>query len=186
MKPMMIKKLLLAVLVTGLCSFATPPGWFTAGNRPQDYNMGVDQKNIATIKSVAPEIKGFGTLMQECRPTKYSGKRVRMSGFVKSENVADWAGMWFRVDQANSQMPLSFDNMQDRAIKGNTDWKKYEIVLDVPENASKLAFGALLSGTGQIWFKDFSFEIVDDSVPVTGQSQQYQILPEPTNLNFSL
>jgi hypothetical protein len=29
----------------------------------------------------------------------------------------------------------------------------------------------LLSGTGQIWFKDVNFEIVDDSVPETGPNK---------------
>ena len=45
------------------------------------------------------------------------GKRVRMTGLVKSENVASWAGLWLRVDQSGSQQPLSFDNMGDSRIK---------------------------------------------------------------------
>ena len=66
---------------------------------------------------------------------------------------------------------LSFDNMSDRPIVGTTDWKKYDIVLDVPNNASNIAFGALLSGTGQIWFEKLTFEIVDTSVKTTGLDQ---------------
>jgi hypothetical protein len=86
-----------------------------------------------------------------------------------------------RVDQVNSQVPLSFDNMQDRAIKGTTGWKKYEIVLDVPENTSMLAYGALLSGTGQIWFANLTFEIVDNAVKLHSSND---IQNEPSNLNF--
>ena len=86
---------------------------------------------------------------------------------MKSQGVADWAGFWLRVDQEGSEQSLSFDNMHDRPIKGTTDWKKYEIVLDVPNNASNIAFGALLAGTGQIWFANINFEIVDNSVPTT-------------------
>jgi hypothetical protein len=33
----------------------------------------------------------------------------------------------------------------------------------VPQ-ATSISYGVLLSGTGQIWFKDVNFEIVDDSV----------------------
>jgi len=58
--------------------------------------------------------------------------------------------------------------MDDRPIEGTTDWGKYEIVLDVPEGASKIAFGALLSGVGQIWFDDLLIEIVPGSTPTTG------------------
>ena len=48
-----------------------------------------------------------------------------------------------------------------------TGWKKYEIVLDVPQQATNLAYGALLDGTGEIWISDLSFETVDRNVPVT-------------------
>jgi hypothetical protein len=104
-------------------------------------------------------------------PEKYVGKRIRMTGNMKSKDVTNWAGFWLRVDQADSQQPLSFDNMQDRSIKGTTEWKKYEIILDVPINASKIAFGALLVGIGQIWFDNLHFEIVDKSVQTTGQKE---------------
>ena len=161
-----------------------PTGWFRAGNQPTSYQMlidssaGQDGKNVLTIKSTEKKIDGFGTLMQDFLPDKYLGKRIRMTGYMKSKDVKAWAGFWLRVDQENSKKSLSFDNMQDRAIKGTTEWKKYEIVLDVPENASNIAFGALLDNTGQIWFEKFNFEIVDNSVPQTGKKRD-----EP-NLDF--
>jgi hypothetical protein len=116
----------------------------------------------------------------------YLNKRVRMTGYVKSENVTTWAGLWLRVDEPGSQQPLSFDNMSDRPIKGTTDWTKYEIVLDVPSNASLIAYGALLGGTGQIWFDRITIEVVSDSVPVTGSANRKKsaTLNEPTNLDF--
>ena len=137
------------------------------------YNMGVDKdqpnhKSAATIKSIKKKIPGFGTLMQECIPGKYLGKRVKMTGYMKTAHVKRWAGFWFRVDQKGSKESLSFDNMHDRRVKGTTDWTKYELVLDVPENASMLAYGALIAGPGQIWFDDINFEIVENSIATTG------------------
>lgn len=170
-----------------------PKGWFKAGSEPDKYEMGIekgagqDGKNVATIKSIADNIKGFGTLLQNCLPKKYLGKRVRMSGFLKSKDVAEYAGFWMRVDAAGAKDPLSFDNMSDRPIFGTNEWKKYEIVLDVPENASIIAYGILVSGKGQIWFDNISFEIVDTTVPVTGKllEQRKNTTPEePQNLNF--
>jgi hypothetical protein len=191
----MITKMLKGVLLVGttvaLLSFDLPTGWFKAGSKPDSYEMGVDKnagqdgKNAATIKSIDKKINGFGTLMQESKPDNYLGKRVKMTAFIKSENVKDWAGLWFRVDQAGSDQPLSFDNMENRAIKGTTDWTKYEIVLDVPANASMLAYGVLIDGTGQIWFDNLSFAIVDESVKTTGYNKgQSEIQSEPTNLDF--
>ncbi len=61
-----------------------------------------------------------------------------MTGYLKSDSVNGWTGLWLRVDNADNQ-PLSFDNMYDRGITGTTAWTKYEIILDVPDNASNLA-----------------------------------------------
>ena len=187
MKAPIIKTLTFLLIAFLFLSFDLPKGWFIAGSEPKSYDMGIakgegrDGKNCATIKSINKKIDGFGTLMQIIDPELYLGKRIRMSAFVKSVKVTDWAGLWLRVDELGTDNPLSFDNMGDRPIKGNTEWKKYEIVLDVPEKAYKLAFGALLGGTGQIWFDEIKFEIVDKTVPTTGGS----ITPkEPTNLNF--
>ncbi len=161
-----------------------PSDWFRAGSKPTCYQMqidssaGQDGKNALTIKSTEKSINGFGTLMQNFLPTKYLGKRIRLSGYMKSVDVKGWAGFWLRVDQENSKKWLSFDNMEERAIKGTTDWKKYEIVLDVPLNASNIGFGALLSETGQIWLEKLNFEIVDTTVPTTGKKRD-----EP-NLDF--
>jgi len=187
-----LKSFLLFGIAVALFSFDLPSSWFKAGNKPNSYDMGIDKaagqdgKNAATIKSIDKKIDGFGTLMQQCKPDKYIGKRVKMSGFVKTENVTTWAGLWLRVDQSGSNKPLSFDNMGDRPIKGTTDWTKYEIELDVPSNSSLIAYGALLAGTGQIWFDNITFEIVSESVPTLGSvnAKKSAIQDEPTNLDF--
>lgn len=192
MKLNFLKSLLIIGSALALLSFDKPAGWFNAGSKPQSYEMGIDKgagqsgKNAATIKSIDKSVDGFGTLMQQSSPDKYLGKRVKMTGFVKSENVATWAGLWLRVDQLGSKEALSFDNMENRPIKGTTGWKKYEIVLDVPENASLIAFGALLAGTGQIWFDNITFEIVDKSVQTTDLKNVKSSVTQsdPTNLDF--
>lgn len=160
-------------------SHGLPEGWFIAGNHPESYKTCIDSSITKsghysiTIKSLDDKIEGFGTLMQQSSPDKFLGKRIRMSGYLKSENVTKWAGFWFRVDV--DTVVVSFDNMQSRPITGKTDWKKYEIVLDVPTNATKISYGALLSGTGQIWFDNLSFEIVDKTVEITGVSKKSNI-----------
>jgi hypothetical protein len=188
MKKAIIYGTLMFMTTLALFSYDLPKSWFKAGNQPDKYDMGLDKgagrdgKDVATIKSISNNITGFGTLMQQSLPTNYLGKRVRMTGYMKSVNVEGWAGFWFRVDEAKSTRSLSFDNMHDRAIRATTGWKKYEIVLDVPSNASMLAYGALLNGVGQIWFDNFNFEIVNKNVPTTGVG--LGIPPQPQNLNF--
>ncbi len=190
-----IKIIVTGLIAFSLLSFDVPKGWFIAGSKPDSYEMGIDKgagqdgKNAATIKSVDKKIKGFGTLMQDCLPDKYLGKRIRLSGFLKTSNVSDWAGLWLRIDQKNTNNCLGFDNMHDgktrRSVTGTTDWTKYEIVLDVPMDAGNIAFGALMGGTGQIWFDDLTIEVVDKTVPVTGSDEDLdKTNKEPFNLDF--
>lgn len=184
------RKYIAALLLAGatLVSYDLPKGWFKAGSEPDKYEMGIDRGagvnggNAAIIKSDGKKIKGFGTLMQNSQPGKYLGKKVKMSGYLKSEDIDGWAGLWFRVDGKDRGESLSFDNMHDRAVKGTTAWKKFEIILDVPKEATNLAYGALLAGTGTLWFDDIQFDIVEDNVKSTNIDMAK---PEaPTNLQF--
>lgn len=190
---MKILKMLFTVgIVLMLFSFDLPTGWFVSGSSPYSYEMGIDAGkgqnggNAATIKSVEKKIDGFGTLMQQIEPNLYLGKRIRMSGYVKSENIKEFSGLWLRIDRGAK--PVSFDNMKERPIKGNTEWKKYEIVLDVPNDATRISYGGLIKGTGQIWFDNLTFEIVNDSIPPTSsintKEESFNTLNEPTNLDF--
>ena len=170
-----------------------PEGWIVAGTAPQDYQVSVlpekrEGNNVVLLESVAnPNPSKFGTLSQYCSADQYLGKRVRMTGYLKSENVKNWAGMWFRVDDSKQKdVAMSFDNMSDRPIKNTTDWKKYEIVLDVPQQAGAMAFGVLLEGSGKVWISGISFEVVDQSVPTTNMVKERAALPQgPVNLDFA-
>jgi hypothetical protein len=126
--------------------------------------------------------------MQNSAATKYLGKRVRMTGLIKCKDVAYWCGLWLRIDGKNKGQSLSFDNMHDgksdRSINGTSDWKSYDIVLDVPEKATNMAYGALLVGTGQMWFDNLKFEEVGNEVPVTGINKNKENNSEPENLDF--
>jgi hypothetical protein len=181
----------LALAVPAIAAFADlPAGWFKAGSHPGEYDMGLDEsvrrdgKSSATVKSIVDKPQGFGTLMQASLPGQYAGRRVRLSGFVKSDKVTNWAGLWFRVDGANPSVPLAFDNMQNRAIKGTTDWTRYEIVLDVSGDAQRLNFGILLAGGGQVWMDDLKFEVVTTAVKLTGGPIGGAPPSAPSNLNF--
>jgi hypothetical protein len=164
--------------------------WFASGTSPKSYNVRLDSlvyqngHKCVLIESVADISEGFETAMQYCSALDYAGKKIKMTGYIKSENVTDWAGMWLRVD-GKTDPSLAFDNMQDRPVKGTSDWTKCEIILDVPKEAWSLNFGALISSTGKIWFDNVSFEIIDNTPAVTSQvTGQESPLPKAGNLDF--
>jgi hypothetical protein len=119
----------------------------------------------AYLKSNKPAISGFGTLMQSFKAEEYLGKRIRFSAFVKTDAVQDWAGLWMRVDGPKGS--LAFDNMQARSIKGTTAWQNYEVVLDVAPEATGIAFGILMSGTGSVWISGVKMDVAGTNIATT-------------------
>jgi hypothetical protein len=86
---------------------------------------------------------------------RFSGKKLTLKGYIKTENVSDgFAGLWMRVD--GNSGALSFDNMQEQNLKGTNDWKEYTISIDFDEEEAKSVYiGALLVGKGKIWLDNF-------------------------------
>ena len=187
--------MLLALVVPGVAMAEHPQGW---GGGGPGYEFSTDEavkhqgKASGSVKAVGEPENGFGTLTQGIRADKYRGKRVRLTAFVKSAIVDGWAGLWMRVD-GKEKTGIAFDNMMNRAIKGDTDWKACTVVLDVPESAEQIFFGFLLAGKGQAWVDDIQLEVVGNDVPTTGAPTQpadrvgepVQGLPEdPKNPDF--
>ena len=165
-------------------------GWHLSGSHPFNYKMGIDReifhkgKASGFLKSVTVQSQGeFATMMQEFKADKYLGKRLKLSGFIKSKNVDGFCGFWMRVDDALHDV-LQFDNMSDRPIVGDTEWNHYYIVLDIPENSAVISFGVLLSGNGQVWIDELKFEEVDNATPTTNIDFSVDLLDEPSNLSF--
>ena len=170
---------------------SVPTGWLLAGSKPANYRTGVDNTAMqnaqptAYLESTVPQTEGFGTLMQSFRAVKYAGKRVRLRAALRAQDVSEWAGVWMRIDHGNTV--LAFDNMQNRGIKGTRPWAAYEVVLDVPEDATAVSFGVLLAGSGKVWMREVSVAEVDKLVEVTSKPQPTPpSLPlGPVNLNFT-
>ena len=75
--------------------------------------------------------------------------------------------------------------MQGRPIKGTTDWQKYEVVLDVPQESVAIAFGILLTGKGQAWLSEVQFEEVGAEVPTTSHEGHDDLPEKAGNLDFA-
>jgi hypothetical protein len=115
-------------------------------------------------------VDDFGSIMQTFRADGYRGRRVRLSGYMRTRDVENSARMWMRVDGPETS-PIAFDNMANRAIRDNNDWSRYEIVLDVPTVAVQFAYGAILGGKGRLWVDDLTFEVVGADVATTDMHQ---------------
>ena len=150
--------------------------WFLAGSMPRMYTAGLVEGPgsgyYLRSASDAP-IDGFGTWMTMVEAAPYVGKRIRLRATVSTKNVTGSVGLWMRVDGGqkptdHSTNMLAFDNMSDRPIKGTSDAKQYDVVLNVPAGAIKIAYGVLLEDRGEARTSDLKLEVVSDTVPLTG------------------
>ena len=163
-------------------------GWIMAGSHPAEYAFDVDRSGsapVGVLRSVVDAAGGFGTIMQMIRAGNYAGKRVRLSGDAAVTDVDGWFGLWLRVDGDQQGRPLAFDNMESRALRGTLGWGRYEVVLDVDPEATAIAFGALLVGTGSGRLSGLRFEEVGADVPTTGRFPG-PMPDEPVNLDFAV
>jgi hypothetical protein len=174
-----------------------PKGWFGGSGKADEYEVGIDRKErhggkaSAYVRLKNVEETDFGTLGQVFKADDYRGKRVRLSAWLKTKDVAGGAGLWMRVDGADKT--LTFDNMKERSPKGDSRWARYEIVLDVPEAAKHITFGMLVWGKGQAWVDDFRIESVDAKKvkstnllkePIPQEVPDMDVPDKPTNLGF--
>lgn len=192
--------------IQGNLSPQEPPGWLLYGDQDgtpaYDFVSAIDTEvrhsgqKSACLLAVAVMKDDQGRLTQYFEADLYRGKRMRFSGYLKTNMVNGWTGLWMRVN-TDSRYGYVFDDMEDRNLSGTTDWAYYEVVLDVPDTADIIYVGAHLFGRGQVWVDDLTFEEVDESVEVTnkyrlsgGRQGIYHrprlLNDEPVNLDFEV
>lgn len=92
----------------------------------------------------------------------FSGKSIELRGFLRTENVSGYAGLWMRQDHGRDMLGL--ENMAGQQLKGTHDWAEYKITLPVHPETQSLVFGFLMAGTGKVWADDL--QILVDGRPV--------------------
>jgi erythromycin esterase-like protein len=140
---------------------------FVVKYEPAYLSSVIEATTVATRVPAAAGGSGsgaFGVATGSFPIARAAGKRVRYSGFIKTEGVTrGFAGLWWRVDGPSGV--LAFDNMQTRGVTGSTDWMKYSVELPIDESVKNINFGALLPGDGNAWFDDLTIEL--DGEPYT-------------------
>lgn len=117
------------------------------------------QPSLDLLARDASESQEFGCVTGRFPVAEARGKQVVFSGWVKTAAVDAWAGLWWRVDGPTPR----FDNMQDRGVRGTSDWLQVSLTLDVPQDAQDIYFGLVKPGRGTAWFD--SLEVTLDGKP---------------------
>jgi C-terminal processing protease CtpA/Prc len=143
---------------------STPAGWWggSGGTVQVDGNVAHSGQRSVRIEPKAEGEKSFSTLTKAL-PMDFAGSLIEWRGFLKTEDVSGFAGLWMREDKDGAT--AEFDNMQKRNINGTTGWTEYSITLPVHPGAQRLVMGALVSGTGKAWVDDL--QLLVDGKPIS-------------------
>ena len=106
------------------------------------------------------------SLIQSALPGAFAGKRIRFSGYMKTEMAKGRAMFSIQAEDANGNR-IAFDRMIGRHVRGKTDWTRYDIVMDIPRETRFFFYHPMIVGTGTAWFDDLSIEAVDPSTQLT-------------------
>lgn len=144
---------------------STPSGqarpWYLGGAGYEavvDTATAMNGENSVRVRYESGE--GFGVATSTFPLDGALGRKVRYTGYIKTEGVTDgYAGLWWRVDGPGQRNVLAFDNMDGRGATGTTDWTRYEIELSVDTLAVNVNFGVLLTGKGTAWFDALEVEL---------------------------
>jgi len=134
-----------------------PQGWVI--HSQPNYSVSLDSVTVKSGKySIAIEFVGGSTYFHPIMltlPYNYEGRRMVLTGYIKTENVDGYAGLWMRIDPK-----IAFSDMSQQKICETTDWKKYEIGVDMnPAKTQQIVLGGLLAGKGKMWLDDLQITI---------------------------
>ncbi len=105
------------------------------------------------IESQGGTERPFGYCMYSI-PAVYEGRQIEVKAYMKLQDVkGGFVGILLRLDGEGGM--LKMENMKKSNIQGTRDWALYSVSLPLPENATAIQIGGMLTGTGKLWADDF-------------------------------
>jgi C-terminal processing protease CtpA/Prc len=155
----------------------TLPGW--GGGPPEtihfDSTLVHSGNGAARLERDAGSSNTFSTITKRLS-IGFGGDSLELRGFLRTEGVSEFAGLWMREDGPSGQ--LQFDNMRSQGLRGTTDWTEYAIRLPLDPRARDLFFGVLVVGEGKVWADDL--QLLVDGKPMAEAPER---VVEPTILD---
>jgi C-terminal processing protease CtpA/Prc len=148
---------------TPIANGTTPSGWYTNPSTTVNVDNHVAHSGRWSVRfdrNSASE-DGFSVITRSI-PVDFAGGNVELHGYLRTKDVAGYAGLWMRED-GEGQM-LMLENMASQHVGGTREWSEYTIKVPIDAKARQLFFGVLLVGTGTLWADDL--RLLVDGKPI--------------------
>ena len=161
--------------------------WFLSGGGRRNYTAttvkDVKHGGKQAVKlTLAPGGDATKTLnlMQYIDPKNYIGQRVRASIWLRSDGVTKRGSFWVRADGIDTKNEWPGLGGGWYRVDPTSSWQQHTVVFDVATETVQIVYGIELSGPGELWADDATFEIVPRDTPLQSGAPT-----APRNLDFS-
>lgn len=146
-----------------------PDGWWVAQHAgPVSYAFSVDagikRSGERSLKVENIGAEPFGSIYQKLAAAPYRDKTLRVSGWIRTEDVKGnrmGAGVGLKLHAVRSGYAVKFVQMKKDAVRGTTDWTRYELALRIPADAEDVEVGLTMYGPGIAWLDDVAVDVIE-------------------------
>lgn len=140
--------------------------WHYSSCDPDTYSKTIDFLNkhdghtpvclTYTPDHAAPEgsWSWWGQIIRPPELDKYRGHTVRMTGWVKTENLSGRLQPAIRPWNKNAKgwKVIARDSMaDDYSLSGTRDWTQFTVTCDIPKTAQHIEMSLVFWGSGKVW-----------------------------------
>ena len=105
----------------------------------------------------------FGHDIRYPENERYLGHTVRLSGWIKTENVSNHVQPQIRplsgLMQRDSKLLAKDSMVQDNSIRGTLNWTPFSLTCDIPKNTGHIETSFIFWGSGKVWIDTNSLEL---------------------------
>jgi len=136
-----------------------PDYWQRAGNAIGSYLFRSPSDGSPLCIGGRGHPNGWGQLRRVLDATPFHGKSVRFTALVATRDTAE-VRLWLAV--GDSRVVMRGGDTRHNPLHGTHDWTPMSLTItNVPTGATKLSYGFLLYGVGDVWVTQPRIEIVD-------------------------
>lgn len=141
---------------------AMPSGWYRGSEIGE---VGLDpalksDNGLPAVRMRRQGAAGFTGLMQHQDGKRWAGKTVVLRARLRAEQVtAGTLRLWLRGDGAERSGKGFFSSAAP--IDSEAAWFTHQVMLDIEEGATNIAYGATLSGPGTAWIAEMDLREAD-------------------------
>jgi RNA polymerase sigma factor (sigma-70 family) len=149
--------------------------WRQSFTSAHDYPMTTDLANThdgspsiclayaGSDNAPAKSFAWFGHDIRYPESERYAGHTVRLSGWIKTENVSNHVQPQIRplsgLMQRDSKLLAQDSMVQDKSIRGTLNWTPFSLTCEIPKNTGHIETSFVFWGSGKVWIDTNSLEL---------------------------